>query len=147
MWHSVCYVRPTILDVLLKLGSACIANRLTVFFLLWSMRTKLGLWPTDTLEINIYIYNLISYQYRENIPGLCLCLDFKKAFGSVDWKFKFNVVRAFGFESDICQWISTFYKDVKSSVTVNGQLSQWYFLLRTDVDKGTQYHQMYLINV
>ena len=33
----------------------------------------------------------------------------------------FKFLRAFGFGPDICQWISTFYKDIKSSVTVNGQ--------------------------
>ena len=54
------------------------------------------------------IYDLISYLYRENKPGLLLCLDFEKAFDSVDWKFMFKVLRAFGFGPDICQWISTF---------------------------------------
>ena len=76
------------------------------------------------------IYDLISYLYRENKPGLLLCLDFEKAFDSVDWKFMFKVLRAFGFGPDICQWISTFYKDIKSSVTVNGQLSQWFAIQR-----------------
>ena len=33
----------------------------------------------------------------------------------------FKVLRAFGFGPDIFQWISTFYKDIKLSVTVNGQ--------------------------
>ena len=76
------------------------------------------------------IYDLISYLYRENKPGLLLCLDFEKAFDSVDWKFMFNVLRAFGFGPDICQWIFTFYKDIKSSVTVNGRLSQWFAIQR-----------------
>ena len=68
--------------------------------------------------------------YRENKPGLLLCLDFEKAFDSVDWKFMFKVLRAFGFGPDICQWISTFYKDIKSSVAVNGELSQWFAIKR-----------------
>ena len=42
----------------------------------------------------------------------------------------FKVLRAFGFGPDICQWISTFYKDIKSSVTVNGQLSQRFAIQR-----------------
>ena len=76
------------------------------------------------------IYDLISYLYRENKPGLLLCLDFEKAFESVDWKFMFKVLRAFGFGPDICQWIFTFYKDIKSSVTVNGQLSILAIMIR-----------------
>ena len=54
----------------------------------------------------------------------------KKAFDSVDWKFIFKVLRAFGFGLDECQWISTFYKYIKSSVTVNGQLAQWFAIQR-----------------
>ena len=64
------------------------------------------------------IYDLISYVYRQNKPGLPLYLDFEKAFGSVDWKFKFKFLCAFGFGLAICQWISTFYKDKISSVTI-----------------------------
>ena len=65
------------------------------------------------------IYDFISYVYRENKPGLPLCLDFEKAFDSVDWKFRFKVLWPFGFGPAICQWISTFYKDKISSVTIN----------------------------
>ena len=76
------------------------------------------------------IYDLISYLHRENKPGLLLCLDFGKAFNSVDWKFLFKVLRAFGFGLAECQWISTFYKDIKSSVTVNGHLAQGFAIQR-----------------
>ena len=37
-----------------------------------------------------------------------------------------KVLCAFGFGSDMRQWISTFYKDTKSLVTVNGHLSRWF---------------------
>ena len=57
-------------------------------------------------------------------------LRFEKAFDSVDWRFMFKDLCNFGFGSDICWWISTFYKDIKSSVTVNGQLSQWFSIQR-----------------
>ena len=52
------------------------------------------------------------------------------------------VLRAFEFWPDICQWISTFYKGIMSTVAVNGQLSQW-FLVQRGVDKGTQYRHIY----
>ena len=42
----------------------------------------------------------------------------------------FKVLCAFGFGPDICQRIFMFYKDIKSSVTVNGQLSQWFAIKR-----------------
>jgi len=92
------------------------------------------------------IYDLISYLYRENKPGLLLCLDFEKAFDSVDWKFMFKVLRAFGFGPDICQWISTFYKDISHL----SRLMDGYHngsLFRGDVDKGIRYHRICLFYV
>ena len=76
------------------------------------------------------IYDLISYLNKENMPGLLLCLDFEKAFDSVDWRFMFKVLHAFGFGPDISQWIVTFYRHIKSSVAVNGPLSEWFSIQR-----------------
>ena len=76
------------------------------------------------------IYDLISYLNKENMPGLLLCLDFEKAFDSVDWRFMFKVLHAFGFGPDISQWIFTFYRHIKSSVAVNVQLSEWFPIQR-----------------
>ena len=70
------------------------------------------------------IYDLISYLNEENIPGLLLCLHFEKAFESVNWKFMFKVLHAFGFGPDMSRWIFAFYKHIKSSVAVNGLLSE-----------------------
>ena len=42
----------------------------------------------------------------------------------------FKFLFAFGFGPDICRWISTFYKDLKSPVTVKGQLSRWFPIQR-----------------
>ena len=76
------------------------------------------------------IYDLISYLNKENMPGLLFCLDFEKAFDSVDLKFMFKVLHAFGFGPAISQWIFTFYRHIKSSVAVNGQLSEWFSIQR-----------------
>ena len=65
------------------------------------------------------IRDLISYLHRTKLPGLLLCLDFEKAFASVNWNFMFKVLLAFEFGPDICQSISTFYKGIKSTVAVN----------------------------
>ena len=124
--------RPiSLLNVVYKIGSACIAKRLKSVLPSLIKEDQTGFMANRYIGGNIrLIYDLISYLYRENKPGLLLCLDFEKAFDSVDWKFMFKVLRAFGFGPDICQWIFTFYKDIKSSVTVNGQLSQWFAIQR-----------------
>ena len=75
-----------------------------------------------------------------------MCLDFEKAFDSADWKFMCKVLRAFGFGPDICQWISMFYKDIKSSVMVMDNYHNG-LLFRGDVDKGIRYHHICLFYV
>ena len=62
--------------------------------------------------------------------GYFCAYTFEKNFDSVDWKFMFKVLRAFGFRPDIYQWIFKFYKDIKSSITVNGQLSECFDIQR-----------------
>ena len=124
--------RPiSILNVAYKIGSACIAKRLKSVLPSLINEDQNGFMANRYTGDNIrLIYYLISYLCRENKPGLLLCLDFETAFDSVNWIFMFKVLRAFGFGPDICQWISTFYKDIKSFVTVNGQLSQWFAIQR-----------------
>ncbi len=72
------------------------------------------------------IYDLINYLNTKNKPGLLLCLDFEKAFDSLDWRFMFRALGAFGFGKHLCRWIYTFYRNIKSTVIVNGQTTQWF---------------------
>ena len=61
---------------------------------------------------------------------LLLCIDFEKAFDSLDWTFMHKVLKAFGFQKDIRRWISVFYNNIKSTVLVNGQPSPWFSIKR-----------------
>ena len=91
--------RPiSLLNVVYKIGSACIAKRLKSVLPSLISEDQTGFMANRYVGDNIrLIYDLISYLYRENKPGLLLCLDFEKAFDSVDWKFMFKVLRAFWF--------------------------------------------------
>ena len=42
----------------------------------------------------------------------------------------FKVLKAFGFQRDFCRWISILYKNIKSCVIVNGQVSSWFSVER-----------------
>ena len=86
-----------------------------------------GRYIGDNLRL---IYDVIAYSKRKNLPGLLLNVDFEKAFDSVDWKFMFKVLKAFSFKKDICRWIETFYTNINSTVTVNGQPSKWFPICR-----------------
>ena len=124
--------RPiSLLNVVYKIGSTCIANRLKRVLPSLISEDQTGFMANRYIGDNIRpIYDLISYLNKENMPGLLLCLDFEKAFDSVDWRFMFKVLHAFGFGPDISQWIFKFYRHIKSSVAVNGQLSEWFSIQR-----------------
>jgi len=124
--------RPiSLLNVVYKIGSACIANRMKQVLSLLINEDQTGFIKGRFLGDNIrLIYDIISYVNDNKRSGLLLCLDFEKAFDSLDWGFMNKVLVAFGFGPDICKWIFTFYKDIKSSVLVNGQASDWFTVKR-----------------
>ena len=70
------------------------------------------------------------YTEKNNIPGMILLLDFATAFDSLSWKFMHNVLEFFNFGSNNIQWIKMFYTNIVSCVTVNGNLSDWFYIHR-----------------
>ena len=81
--------RPiSLLNVVYKIGSSCIANRIkTVLPLLINedqSRFILYRYIWDNIRL---IYDRINYLNKKNLPGMLLYLDFEKAFDSLDWKF------------------------------------------------------------
>lgn len=118
--------RPiSLLNVSYKIGSSCIANRIKKVLpsLINEDQTGFvaGRYIGDNLRL---IYDIIHYLNNNNKPGLLISIDFEKAFDSVSWKYMSNVLKQFGFKESISRWISAFYKDIKSSVTVNGMTSR-----------------------
>ena len=71
----------------------------------------------------------------ENIPGMAIFIDFKKAFDSVNWDFLAKVLEAFNFGPHIRKWISVLYTDITSCVINNGYASE-YFSLQRGVRQG-----------
>ena len=65
-----------------------------------------------------------------NIPGMILLLDFATAFDSLSWKFMHYVLELFNFGPNIILWIKLFYTNIVSCVTVNGTLSDWFYIHR-----------------
>ena len=66
---------------------------------------------------------MINYCKTNRLAGSLLCIDFEKAFDSLDWTFMHKVLKAFGFQKDIRRWISVFYNNIKSTVLVNAWFS------------------------
>ena len=76
------------------------------------------------------LYDVLQFTETNNIPGLLMLIDFQKAFDSIAWPFIQKVFRFFNFGDSIIQWINTFYNNIISCIIVNGQVSEWFNILR-----------------
>ena len=65
-----------------------------------------------------------------DVPVAILSLDQEKAFDRVEWPFLRKTLRAMGFGDSFVNWVNLFYRNVHSSVNVNGYLSQLFSLSR-----------------
>ena len=117
--------RPiSLLNVVYKIGSSCIANRIKAVLPELINEDQTGFVPGRYIGDNLrLLYDIMYYLKNENLPGLLVSIDFEKAFDSIDWGFMEKVLKYFGFGCDIIKWVSAFYQDIKSSIIVNGQAS------------------------
>ena len=117
--------RPiSLLNVVYKIGSSCIANRMKEVLPQLINEDQTGFVPGRYIGDNLrLLYDIMDYLKNENLPGLLVSIDFEKAFDSVNWEFMRKVLRHFGFGDDMLRWVSTFYTEIKSSIIVNGQAS------------------------
>ena len=124
--------RPiTLLNTVYKIGSSAIADRLKTILPKIINEDQTGFVKNRFIGDNIrLIYDTISYLTENNKPGLLLCLDFEKAFDSLDWGFLHKVLEGFGFKNDICSWVKTFYSNIRSTVSMNGLISDWFSVTR-----------------
>ena len=119
------------MNVVYKIGSCSIANRIKSILPSIINEDQTGFVKFRYIGDNIrLIFDIMSYLTSNNKPGLLLCLDFEKAFDSLDWGFLEKVLVAFGFKHDIRKWIQILYKDIKSAISVNGNISEWFTISR-----------------
>ena len=124
--------RPiSLLNTVYKIASSSIANRLKIVLPNIINEDQTGFVKNRYIGDNIrLIYDIISHLNSNSEPGLLLCLDFEKAFDSLDWGFLHKVLSAFGFKNDICRWVSAFYNNIRSTVSINGMISDWFNITR-----------------
>ena len=124
--------RPiSLLNVIYKLASACISNRLKKVLPKLIHEDQTGFIAGRYIGENIRtLYDLFHYTKKNNIPGLLLLIDFEKAFDSVAWSFIDKVLDFFNFGQTLKQWIRVFYNNIKSCIIVNGEISEWFPISR-----------------
>ena len=76
----------------------------------------------------INLINLIKHTIENNISGLILLIDFRKAFDSISHVFIQNTLKTLGFGPDIITWICTFLKDRDAQILLGGHLTESIYL-------------------
>ena len=120
--------RPiTLLNVIYKIASGCIAQRLKSVLPKLISSDQTGFLSGRYIGENTrLIYDLMNYVEEENIPGLLLVVDFEKAFESISWDFIGEVLEFFKFGPSMKKWISVLYNNISSAVTQCGFLSDFF---------------------
>ena len=124
--------RPiSLLNVTYKIGSTCIANRIKKVLPKLISEDQTGFVSGRYIGDNLRtVYDMIHYLEEKQLPGLLVSIDFEKAFDSVNWTYMNNTMKAFGFGTDVCKWVTSFYNNIKSYVVVNGKVSQGFMVGR-----------------
>ena len=81
------------------------------------------------------ISDVMEFTDYEDIPGILIFIDFRKAFDTLEWHYLFSCLKAFNFGPDLIIWVRTFYQNIQSCVTNNGLASE-YFTLERGVRQG-----------
>ena len=70
------------------------------------------------------LLDMLEYTDNEKIAGIMICLDFKKAFDSLNWEFMIKVLEKVNFGEYFINWVKILYKKPKIVVKNNGYLSE-----------------------
>ena len=124
--------RPiTLLNVDYKIASKAIATTIEKVLPLLINSNQTGFVKGRYIGENIRLINNILEQSKaQDIPGILLLLDFRKAFDTVEWGFIQNTLDLFNFGGNIKQWVKTFYNNTESSVLHNGYTTNYFKLSR-----------------
>ena len=66
----------------------------------------------------------------QNIPGIILLLDLRKAFDTIEWNFIQQILHLFNFGACIKQWVKILYTSTESTVWHNGFTTNFFQLSR-----------------
>jgi hypothetical protein len=69
------------------------------------------------------IRDLLRYVNKKNLPAIILCIDQKKAFDKISWKYLYETLKTFNFKEDFINWVKLLYTDIKSHIKNNGWIS------------------------
>ena len=129
--------RPiTLLNVLYKLASGSIANRMKHVLDHIISSDQTGFLRDRFIGENTrLIYDIMQYCEEHRIPGLLMLIDFEKAFDSLSFNFIEKTLEYFNFGVMFKEWIKLFLHNTEVCVQINGFLSD-YFKVRRGCRQG-----------
>lgn len=91
--------RPiSLLNTDVKIASKALAHRITPHLPHIIHDNQVGYVKGRNITGNIRaIEDLLTYTKQRDIPGILMCIDFRKAFDTVNWKFLEATLRKFNF--------------------------------------------------
>ena len=125
-------LRPiTLLNVLYKIASGTIANRLKTVLDKLISSDQTGFLKNRFMGENTrLIYDIMKYCEDNNTPVLLMLLDFEKAFDSLSFDFILKTFDFFGFGLTLKKWIKLFLYNTEVSVQINGFISDAFTVKR-----------------
>jgi hypothetical protein len=72
------------------------------------------------------IEDVLRYVNDSNIPGIMLCVDYKKAFDTIEHDFILFALKKFNFDDSFIKWVSVIFKNTSNCIINNGHISKFF---------------------
>ncbi|KAL9954871.1 hypothetical protein ACROYT_G042456 [Oculina patagonica] len=132
--------RPiTLLNTDYKIASKALARRIETILSKLIHPDQTGFMKGRYIGENLrLISDVMEYTKTEELTGVLVSVDFKKAFDTLEWPFIKSVLSLFNFGESVKRWTSVFYTNVKNAVLNNGFATNWFKPTRGVVGSTTK---------
>ncbi|KAL9964737.1 hypothetical protein ACROYT_G028417 [Oculina patagonica] len=121
--------RPiTLLNTDYKIASKALARRIETILPKLIHPDQTGFMKGRYISENLrLISDVMEYTKMEELTGILVSVDFKKAFDTLEWSFIRSVLNLFNFgKKNVKRWTSVFYTNVENAVLNNGFATNWF---------------------
>jgi len=74
------------------------------------------------MEGVVVLHETLRESHRKKMSRIIFKIDFKKAYGNVNWTFPHQTLRMKGFSQKWCSWIQSFVQGGNVGIKVNDQM-------------------------
>jgi DNA-binding transcriptional regulator YhcF (GntR family) len=120
--------RPiTLLNQDYKYLAKCLANRCKKVLPDIINPDQTGFVPNRLIGTNIIkTQSIINYMEEEQEDGYMVCIDYEKAFDTVEWSYIKESLKHFNFPPKMIAWINSLYNNISTCIINNGHTSKFF---------------------